>query len=159
MLRAPFSEGFTLFEKGCRRREMEPTWLSSIRGRFFYIREAVAKGEGHRLGPSARPDLAIDGRDMALHRPLAQEQLRGYLLVAAARSQEPEHLRLPPRQSCWISGRGPPSTGSLRSQGICTRQGRRRAQIRADAACLFERCQDVRDVPLGQPQLGKRQQG
>src|ERR671911_3002471 len=54
-----------------RRREKEPKWSSSLPRRLFDIREAVAKGEGHRLGPSACPDLAIDVRNMPLHRPLA----------------------------------------------------------------------------------------
>src|SRR5215212_287615 len=137
-----------------RRRDKETKWWrSSLRRRFFDICEAVAKSEGHRLGPTVRPDLAIHVRDMPLHRPLAQEQLRSYLLVAVAHGQVPQHLRLPPRQSRWITWRDLTVTGSLGGQSICTRQGRGRPQIRADAACLFERCQDVRVVPLGQSEL------
>jgi hypothetical protein len=60
----------------------------------------------------------------ALHRPLAQEQLRCNLLVAAARGQEPQHLRLPPRQPCWKNGRDLTTIGKLGGQSVRTRQGR-----------------------------------
>jgi hypothetical protein len=60
---------------------------------------------------------------MPLDRPLAQEQLRGYLLVTVAHGQEPQHLRLPLGEPSRVSGLVVTPLGECRGEDIRARYG------------------------------------
>lgn len=54
--------------------------------------QPMGESESGGFGPAVRVRLAVDVRNMALHRSDAQHQLRGYNCVALSRRQEEKHL-------------------------------------------------------------------
>lgn len=57
-------------------------------------RKSLVKGEGGGFGPAADLGLAVDIRDMPLHRPAAQHQFRRNLRIGLTLCNEAQHLDL-----------------------------------------------------------------
>src|SRR5215210_2855039 len=110
MLRAPFSEGFTLFEKGCSpqynrhsRESGNPPWRelrssrkTCSRNALFRVgrKQSVLGSPACDLGPRTEPQLAEDFSDVVACGAPGDPELGGDLAVGEAPRNQDRHLPL-----------------------------------------------------------------